>query len=99
MDNPIQLVIIAILLVGVTFLTVAVIKSLVQPKKLDSIKKLIKNGKYSAADAHCPQVGYEIKNIQCSGKTYEHSSDYSNCAPKARAARFFRRFCSGGFIG
>ena len=50
MDNPIQLLIIAILLVGVTFLTVAVIKSLVQPKKLDSIKKLIKNGKYSAAE-------------------------------------------------
>jgi len=50
MDNPIQLVIIAILLVGVTFLAVAVIKSLVQPKKLDSIKKLIKNGKYSAAE-------------------------------------------------
>ena len=50
MDNPIQLVIIAILLVGVIFLGVAVIKSLVQPKKIDSLKKLIKAGKYSAAE-------------------------------------------------
>ncbi len=50
MDNPIQLVVIAILGVGVIMLIIAIAKSLMQPKKLDSITKLIKTGKYSAAE-------------------------------------------------
>ena len=41
--------VIAILAVGVCFLAWAIIKSLMQPKKLDSIVKLIKQGKYAAA--------------------------------------------------
>ncbi|MBQ6056374.1 MAG: tetratricopeptide repeat protein [Treponema sp.] len=49
MNNPIQLMVIAILAVGVCFLAWAIIKSLMQPKKLDSIVKLIKQGKYAAA--------------------------------------------------
>lgn len=50
MDNPIQLAVIAVLCIGVAFLVVAIAKSLMQPKKLDSITKLIKAGKYSAAE-------------------------------------------------
>ncbi len=49
MNNPIQLMVIAILAVGICFLAWAIIKSLMQPKKLDSIVKLIKQGKFSAA--------------------------------------------------
>ncbi|WP_147634415.1 tetratricopeptide repeat protein [Treponema pectinovorum] len=50
MDNPLQLVVIAILAVGVLFLGSAILKSIIKPKKLDSITKLIKSGKYSAAE-------------------------------------------------
>ncbi len=42
--------IIVILLVGIGFLTVFVIKSIAQPKKLDSIEKLIKQQKFAAAE-------------------------------------------------
>lgn len=49
MDNPVQLLVIAVLGVGVCFLAGFVIKSFIQPKKLDSMVRLIKQGKYSAA--------------------------------------------------
>lgn len=46
----IQLAIILILAVGICFLAVLVIKSICQPKKIDSINKLIKQQKYTAAE-------------------------------------------------
>lgn len=46
----IQIAIMAILLVGIGFLAFFVIKSIAQPKKLDSIEKLIKQQKFSAAE-------------------------------------------------
>ena len=49
MNNPIQFFVIGILALGVLFLLFTVIKSLLQPKKMDSISKLIKAGKYTAA--------------------------------------------------
>lgn len=50
MTNPIQIMVILVLVVGISFLITAIVKSLVQPKKLDSILKLIKQGKYTAAE-------------------------------------------------
>ena len=50
MTNPIQIMVILVLVVGISFLIAAIVKSLVQPKKLDSILKLIKQGKYTAAE-------------------------------------------------
>ena len=43
------LVIMGIILVGIGFLTVFVIKSFAQPKKIDGIKRLVKQQKYAQA--------------------------------------------------
>ena len=50
MTNPVQILIIIALAAGVILLIGAVVKSLVKPKKLDSITKLIKQQKYGAAE-------------------------------------------------
>lgn len=49
MTNPVQILIIVTLAAGVIFLVFAVTKSLVKPKKIEYIEKLIKQGKYTAA--------------------------------------------------
>ena len=46
----VSLIIIAVLVVGMGFLVVFVFKSLTQPKQIGSIAKLIKQGKYAAAE-------------------------------------------------
>ena len=46
----VSLIIIAVMVVGIGFLAVFLVKSLMQPKKIDSIKKLIKQGKYPQAE-------------------------------------------------
>ncbi len=56
MDNPVQVIVIAILLTGVIFLSFIVLKSLVKPKRKDTIVKLIKAGKYTAAEKVAKQI-------------------------------------------
>jgi len=46
----IQLIIILVLVLSVGFLATLALKSVVQPKKLDSVRKLIKQQKYAAAE-------------------------------------------------
>lgn len=46
----VSLIIIAVMVVGIGFLSVFIIKSLLQPKKIDGIKKLVKQGKYAQAE-------------------------------------------------
>ena len=46
----VSIIVIAVLLVAVGFLSYWVIKSLVSPKKIDGIKKLLKQGKFVAAE-------------------------------------------------
>ncbi|MBQ7160041.1 MAG: tetratricopeptide repeat protein [Treponema sp.] len=46
----VSLIIIAVMVVGIGFLVVFVVKSLMQPKKIDGIKKLVKQGKYARAE-------------------------------------------------
>lgn len=46
----VSLIIIAVMVVGIGFLAVFLVKSLMQPKKIDSIKKLVKQGKYPQAE-------------------------------------------------
>jgi tetratricopeptide (TPR) repeat protein len=48
--EPIQIVIYAVLAVFIIFLAVIIAKSLMQPKQLENITKLIKAGKYNAAE-------------------------------------------------
>ncbi len=56
MDNPVQLIVIAILFAGVVFLSVIILKSLLKPKRKDTIIKLIKAGKYAAAEKVAKQI-------------------------------------------
>lgn len=48
--DSVQYVIIGVIAVVIIFLTVIILKSVLQPKKRDSIQKLIKAGKYNAAE-------------------------------------------------
>lgn len=46
----VSLIIIAVMVVGIGFLAVFIIKSLLQPKKIDGLRKLVKQGKYPQAE-------------------------------------------------